>query len=414
MAQQSKTIDESGNEVLDARKALMEQTLAVDLARVELDHQIATAHKFPRSLDVVIKKIRTVSCYNKESAENCVYALPRGGKPIIGPSIGFASIVYQSWGNCRVRSAITYVDRKERTVIANGYFFDLETNAEVITPVTRRIVDKQGRLYNDDMINVTGMAAASIGARNAVLRGVSRGIWFPIWQECFGIVRGDATTFSENKDKAVKAMAQFGVKPDQLWMYLGLKGEIELTLEHIPTLRGMYAALRDGSVTVEEMFDPRRMTGKGFETVENPLGEAPHDEGAGEADPTAGMGEAPTAATQTVPAGQAAAPPVAQNAPAATQAAPGKNNGQASPVAAARADPEPAKPAAPGRPSAKTPEEYLSYWEDFLGAAKTAVEVKNQWSADRVVRGACRVIGGDLEMAKTMRETREAELTGAA
>ena len=53
MNDQSKIIDEDGREVLDPRKALSEQTLAVDLARVEIDQQIATAHKFPRSIDTV-------------------------------------------------------------------------------------------------------------------------------------------------------------------------------------------------------------------------------------------------------------------------------------------------------------------------------------------------------------------------
>jgi hypothetical protein len=386
-----KVIDEEGKEVLDPRRAVADQTLAVDLARVELDQQIATAHRFPRSIDVVVKKVRTLATYNREAAENCIYALPRAGKPIIGPSIGFASIVAQSWGNCRVAAAITYVDRREKSVIAHGRFFDLETNAEVITPVTRRIVDGRGRLYSDDMINVTGMAAASIAARNAILRGVTRGIWHPIYLEALEVVRGDVKTFAERKADAVKAMGQFGVSLEQLLKYLGLKGEVELTLEHIPTLRGCYAALRDGSISVEELLDPRRLPGSGFEQVDNPLGD--EDSGpaapaaaavpAAEVDPTAGMGE---------PAAQAAAGGVGVAAPA-----PAEKNAPAGFVAAPAAKPTNA-------------EEFLDYWEAFLLGAPTVTTIKNRWGSDRSLRGACKLSELELAQCASMRAAREAEL----
>ena len=252
---------------------LGEQSLAADLARAEIDQAIATAHRYPRQLDTVIKKIGTLACYNDAAAENCIYSLPRGGKPIIGASIGFANIVASSWGNCTDAARIVHIDRHEKTVVAEGGFHDLEANRKTIVPVQRRIVDRQGRLFSDDMIMVTGMAAASIARRNAILNAVPRALWFPIYEQALQIVRGTVETFAERKAKAITAFAQFGVKPEQIYMALGLKGDPDLTLEHIAPMRGMYQALRDGSSTVEEMFDPRRMTGTAFEKVANPLGE---------------------------------------------------------------------------------------------------------------------------------------------
>lgn len=420
------TVDDTGAEVLDPRKALAEQTLAVDLARVELDQAIVTAHRYPRSIDTVVKKISTLACYNKDAAENCVYALPRGGKPIIGPSIGFASIVAQSWGNARVAAQITFIDRREKVVVAAGRFFDLETNVETIVPAQRRVVDKHGRLYSDDMIQVTGMAAASIAARNAVLRGVSRGLWYPIWLDALNIVRGDATTFAENKDKALRAFAQFGVTPVQVFMVLGLKGEVELTLEHLPTLRGMYAQLRDGSTSVEEMFDPRRMTGHAFETVENPLGSeeavpktaaapaqakaaaGPAQAAAADVDPTAGMGEAPVVAAAAPPAQAPAA--VAQPASPAMAAAPAQQNAPAASAAAPAAVPAGGTVKLASTADLKTEDEYLAYWEEVCAAATSAQVLAAQWAKDRKVRERCGLVGAQFDEARAMKDRRVAEL----
>jgi hypothetical protein len=88
-----------------------------------------------------------MACYNEAASEECIYSLPRGGKPIIGPSIGFANVVAQAWGNCTDASRIIYIDRKEKVIVAEGGFHDLETNRKTIAPVQRRIVDKNGRLF---------------------------------------------------------------------------------------------------------------------------------------------------------------------------------------------------------------------------------------------------------------------------
>lgn len=449
-----KTIDQQGNEVLDPRKS-MDQTLAVELATVELDRAIVTAHRFPRSIEVAVKKMRTLILYNREAMENSVYALPRGGKPILGPSIGFANAVMQCWGNCRVASRVVFTDTKQKVVIAEGAFLDLETNAQSIVSVNRRIVDKNGRLYNDDMQIVTGAAAASIARRNAINQGVSRAIWYPIFEEALQGVRGTVQTFSEYKTKAFTAMAQFGVKPEQIFMALGLKGDSDMTFEHIPAVRGMYAALRDGSLTVEEMFDPRRMTGKGFETVTNPLGEgsngaakstataatettaaaqtATHDAETGEVpweepeevDPTAGMGET---ASEDAPTAAEDKAPVAQNEKPVSQGTPAEN-APASPTKAAKApttqEPKPAaKKAAPKDDTDKapankteglrTPEEYIAYWEGFLSQATSDAAIGNQWSADRALRTQCSVVQETFSEAMKMKNDRQAAIKAKA
>jgi hypothetical protein len=242
-----------------------------------------------------------------------------------------------------------------------------------------------------------------------------------MYLSALGIVRGDMTTFAENKAKAIAAMAQFGIKPEQIWLALGLKGEIEFTLEHMPTLRGMYAALRDGSVTVEEMFDPRRMTGRGFETVENPLGGGEQDEPAAASreagpvaetavvDEAAGMGEAPV--TGAAAPAATAAPVAAAPVQGATQAAPAAQTAPAASQAAPAAAPAAAKGKAVE--GLKNDDEYLAYWEGFCASASSVTALRNQWAADRGVRTSCRVVANAFDAAKGMLDAREAELRKA-
>lgn len=229
-------------------------SLAVSMARAEVDQQITTARAYPRSIKQVTDRIYSLATLDKESAEESMYALPRGGKPITGPSVRFAEIVKQSYGNCRAAARVVHVDRTEKFVEAEGIFHDLETNTATTARVRRRIVDSKGRLYSDDMIIVTGNAACSIALRNAIMGGVPKPLWRRAFEAVMATIKGDVTTLTENRTAALKAFAMFGVKPEQIFSALGLAGEPDITVEHIPLLRGMFATLKNGESTVEEMF----------------------------------------------------------------------------------------------------------------------------------------------------------------
>ena len=251
----------SGQEVITADGEVLsgfmtpeQASLAIQLSRAEVDQKIATARAYPRQVTKAIQNIMTLATLDEETAEECSYALPRGKKPIVGPSARFAEIVYQNWGNCIVGARVVHVDRVEKYVEAEGVYHDLETNASRTARVRRRIVDSQGRLYSDDMIIVTGNAACSIASRNAILSGVPKAVWRKAYDAAEKVVKGDVKTLAERRENIFKAFAAFGVKPEQIFASLGIAGEDDITLEHIPTLTGMRSALKSGEATVEEMF----------------------------------------------------------------------------------------------------------------------------------------------------------------
>lgn len=231
-----------------------EASLAVSLARAEVDQQVATARALPRVIKRVVNNILSLATLDEKTAEECVYALPRAGKPIKGPSIRLAEIIASQWGNCRHGARVIHVDRVEKYVEAEGVFHDLETNAASTSRVRRRISDSKGRIFSDDMIIVTGNAACSIAKRNAILGGVPKAVWRVAYDAVEKVVAGDVKTLVERREAAMKAFAAFGVTPERVCLALAVNSLEEITLEHMPILQGARAALKSGEATVEEMF----------------------------------------------------------------------------------------------------------------------------------------------------------------
>lgn len=231
--------------------------------KTEIEAQVDRARRYPRGLARAQAAIHSLVMLDEQSASECVYALPRGGKPIKGPSVRFAEIVASQYGNCHVGSRVVAVDRFEKVVIAEGVFIDYETGLRITEQTQRRIVDRNGRLYNDDMIVVTGNAARSIAARNAVLKGVPKPIWAKAYQAAERVIAGDVKTLAVRRVEAIAAFAVFGVKPEQLFAALEIDGAEDIGLDEIGTLIAMHRAIKSGESTVEDFFAPPQAKGDG-------------------------------------------------------------------------------------------------------------------------------------------------------
>jgi hypothetical protein len=229
-------------------------SLAQQLTKAEIDQQIATAHRFPRSRAMVAEGILELATWSPGAAAECNYALPRGGKSLTGPSIRLAEIIAAEYGNCRVGARVVHVDRFEKYVEAEGVFHDLQKNTATTARVRRRIVDSKGRLFNDDMIIVTGNAACSIAKRNAILAAVPKALWMPAYEAALQVIKGEAKTLTERREGALRALGAFGVTPDMICTALEIEGVLEISLDHMPTLIAWHNALKDQTETVESLF----------------------------------------------------------------------------------------------------------------------------------------------------------------
>lgn len=291
-------IDPETGEVMSTGLASLDPgnaPLAVQLARVELDQAISTAKAYPRSLARVRDNIDALVMLDEETAKECVYALPRGGKPIKGPSVRFAEIVVSQYGNCKVGSRVVDVNRFEKYVEAEGVFIDLEAGMTRTARIRRRITDKTGRLFNDDMIVVTGNAACAIALREAVLKGVPKALWRRAYEAAEGVIAGDVKTLTERREGAIKAFAAWGVTPDQIFAALEVDGLDDIGLDQIGTLTAMFKAIKSGEQAVEEYFPAKAdakaavdaakgTAGKLADIAGNAKGKTAQDAQAGEAE----------------------------------------------------------------------------------------------------------------------------------
>lgn len=226
--------------------------LAELVTRAEYDVQIATAKKYPRSVKQFVTDALGMVTLTTETADDCIYALPRDGKTIEGASARFAEIILHAWGNCRAGARVVGEDGK--FVTAQGVCHDLQSNTLIAYEVRRRITNKSGVRYNDDMISVTANAASSIALRNAILKAVPKAFWNPIYEAARKTVLGDHKTLVNRRADALAIMQKFGVTQEAVFKILGVSGAEEITIDHLPILKGYATALRDGDTTLEQLL----------------------------------------------------------------------------------------------------------------------------------------------------------------
>lgn len=235
----------------------VDNSMLAALTSAEIDTQIATARRFPRSIAKFQKEVQAMACLNADVAADCMYALPRKDKSgqtktIEGPSARFAEIVISAWGNSRAGARVISEDGD--FVVAMGAFHDLERNVAIQFEVRRRITDRNGRRFSADMIAVTGNAAASIALRNAVFKGVPKAYWQPAMEEARKVAIGDQKTLANRRLGMLAHFQKLGVTDAQVFETLGVGGIADINLDHLATLRGIATAIKEGDTSAESAF----------------------------------------------------------------------------------------------------------------------------------------------------------------
>lgn len=249
------------------------QSLAVQLAMAELNQDVVTAKAYPRSPAVAMRNILELVMMDEQTAKECVYAVPRDGKTIRGPSIRLAEIIASQWGNCHTASRVVHIDKIEKYVESEGIFHDLETGMKRTARTRKSIVKNTGALYSQDMIMTAGNAAASIAMREAILKGVPKAVWGPAFVHAEKVIRGDVTTLVERRDDAMRSLAGLGVTPDRVFAAMGVNGIEELGLDELQDLYTMYQGVKNGDSDVDEVFPAVRKQGDSPTDLKGRLGQ---------------------------------------------------------------------------------------------------------------------------------------------
>jgi len=236
----------------DTRVEVIEGGALESLNRAEIDVQIATAKRWPRSITAFRRDAMAMATLDEETAGSMFYTLPRAKKDIEGPSVRLAEIVGSAWGNMRYGARTLEVGSKFLT--AQGACFDLEKNVAIQIEVRRRLTGSKGQRYNDDMETMVSNAACSIALRNAVFKVVPFAYVKPIYEESRLVSIGKTLTMEQRRTRALDWFAKVKVGADKILSVLGRNGLDDITVDDLIKLQGIKTAIKEGDTTVEDAF----------------------------------------------------------------------------------------------------------------------------------------------------------------
>lgn len=249
----------NGYEVLQVNQD--QNIIQIDaVERANVDSQVATAKQYPRDLARSVNNSIAMATMDAATAQSCGYALPRGGKPITGPSVHLAKLIVSNWGNMRAEAKVVQITDKQ--VISRGTCWDLENNVATAFEVRRSIVGKNGKRFSDDMITVTGNAANSIAYRNAVFSVIPKAITDKVYQAAQHFITGDLSDEEKLVARRKKCIDffkdEYGITENEVVMLCGKQTVNQIKADQIALLLGITQSLKDGDTTVEDLMKPYR------------------------------------------------------------------------------------------------------------------------------------------------------------
>lgn len=251
--------ENNGYEVLQVNQD--QSIIQVDaVERANVDSQVATAKQYPRDLARSVNNSIAMATMDYNTAQSCGYALPRGGKPITGPSVHLAKLIVSNYGNIRAEAKVVQITDKQ--VISRGTCWDLENNVATAFEVRRSIVGKGGKRFSDDMITVTGNAANAIAYRNAVFSVIPKAITDKVYQAAQRFITGDLSDEEKIISRRKKCIDffkdEYGITEEEVVMLCGKQTVNQIKADQIALLLGITQSLKDGDTTVEELMKPYR------------------------------------------------------------------------------------------------------------------------------------------------------------
>jgi hypothetical protein len=236
--------------------------VAESRAVAEVQAQYVIAKKFPRDENASYMRIMK-ACERPFLAEQAMYAYPRGGQLVTGPSIRLAEAMAQAWGN--IDCGIREVSQADGMSVAEAYAIDLETNTRIAKTfhVPHSRDTKQGKKRLTDSRDIYELVANQGSRRlRACILGVIPGdVIDAAVARCGKTLESSDVPMEDQIRKLVLAFDELGVKPEHLEKRLGHKLDVTIPQE-IVTLRGIYKSIKDGMADRSQFFDIASLKGE--------------------------------------------------------------------------------------------------------------------------------------------------------
>ena len=222
----------------------------------EVQAKLVIAKKFLRDSNKSFSKIME-SCKRPFLAEQAIYAYPRGGKVVTGPSIRLAEVLAQNWGN--LDFGVKEISRINGVSVAEAYAWDLETNVcqTKLFHVSHKR-DKKGApsvLLTDERDIYELVANNGARRMRACILGVIPGdIADAAVEACKKTLSSGKEPIADRIRQVINAFSEYGIKVEQIEKKLG--HNLDATIEsELVTLRAIYKSIKDGMAAREDFFD---------------------------------------------------------------------------------------------------------------------------------------------------------------
>lgn len=254
-------MDLANYEVAQVAQGDAQSVIQMDaIEKANVDVQVSTAKQFPRNVTRAIQNSIVMATIDPETAQMMRYALPRGGKPITGPSVHLAKLIVSNWGNIRAEAKVVQITDSQ--VVSRGTCWDLENNVATAIEVRRNIKGKGGQRFSDDMITVVGNAANSIAFRNAVFSVIPKAVTDKVYRAAQECITGDLSDEAKLLQKRTNCLKffndEYGITEEEVIKLCGKQTVNQIKAEEITLMLGIYQSLKDGDTTVEEVMEPIR------------------------------------------------------------------------------------------------------------------------------------------------------------
>jgi hypothetical protein len=226
-----------------------------DRAVAEVQSAMVIAKKFPRNQLEAMDRILQ-ACTRVTLAESALYAYPRGGQVVTGPSIRMAEALAQNWGN--MQFGIRELSQSDGESTVEAFAWDVQTNTRQVKvfQVPHKRYTRRGVTALTDPRDIYEMVANQ-GARRlrACILGVIPGdVIDAAVKQCETTLANQGGAPQDQIKNLLSAFSQLGVTKEMITQRLGHRLDSVISAE-ILQLRKIYTSIKDGMAKATDFFE---------------------------------------------------------------------------------------------------------------------------------------------------------------
>ena len=225
-------------------------------ATQEVQAAMVIAKRFPRDQMAAYDRIMK-ACERPNLAKEAVYAYPKGGQMVTGPSIRLAEVLAQNWGN--LEFGIRELSQAHGKSDVLAFAWDLETNTRQVKEFSvphQRYTKKGTKVLSDPREIYEHMANMGARRMRACILGIIPGdISDAAVAKCEETLeKGDGRPLEDRIRDMLVVFREMGITKGMLEERLGHNLDVTTNVE-LTNLGKIYRSLKDGMSGREDWFD---------------------------------------------------------------------------------------------------------------------------------------------------------------